>query len=161
GAEKQDVIKTGPDVPYAFIEVVEKRAEPADRAALDAPCLPARTENSCVGLAIRLQPHQPAMLKIKIEEKIVADLKNFRRPGAVCVEPQHLIGAVTVVIDQMLDYVRGTGVAVRLQCQAGQQIGSDRCLQAAQLAPGDDAVIVDVEAERIVEVTQRDVPLPG
>jgi hypothetical protein len=113
-----------------------------------------------VGLAIRLQPHQPAMLRIEIEEKIVADLKSLRRPGALGLEPQHLVGAVTVVVDQMLDNVRGAGVAVRPQCQVAQQIGSDRRLLTAQLAPGDDAVIVDVDAERIVEVAQRNIPLP-
>src|SRR5215475_2048358 len=99
------------------------------------------------------------MLGIEIEEKIVADLKNSRRPCTVCLEPQDLVSAVSVVIDHMLDDVRGAGVAVRLQCQVGQQMGSDRRLQAAQLAPGNLAVIVDVEAERIVEVTQRHIPL--
>jgi hypothetical protein len=117
-------------------------------------------KNGRVGLAIRLETQQPAVLRIEIEEKIIANLNKLRRSNAIGRESQYLVGAITVVIDQMLDDSRGTGLVTYPQCQTGKQIRSNRRLEAAQLAPGDNSVIVAVEAYGIVEITQRDVPLP-
>jgi hypothetical protein len=114
-----------------------------------------------VGLPIRLNTQQPTMLRIEIKEKIVADLKNLRPFGAIGREPQHLVGAVAVVINKMPDDSRGARLAIRLKRQTGKQIRGNRYLKVAQLTPGDDPVIVAVEPDSIVEVTQRDVPLPN
>jgi hypothetical protein len=43
------------------------------------------------------------MLRVEIKEKIVADFKSLRPLGAIGRELQHLVGAVTVVIDKVLD----------------------------------------------------------
>src|ERR1700691_3102647 len=121
GTEKKDVIEAGPNVPDAFVEIIEERMDPADGASLQAPGFLMRTQDGRMGLAVGLQTQQPAMLRIEIEEEIVADLKNLRRAGAIGRKPQPLVGAVGVVIGEMLDHSRGTGLAVRLQCQMGKQ----------------------------------------
>jgi hypothetical protein len=156
------MVKPGPDVPYALVEIIEEGARPANGISLQTLgfLIRAKDRRMRPAICLCLDTQQPAMLRIEIEEKIVADLQNVRRCNAIGGKLQHLVGAVTVVIDEMFDGPRGAGLAVRLQCQMGKQIGGNRRLEALQLAPGDDPIIVYVEAKSIVEVTQRHVPFP-
>ena len=132
------MIEAGPNVPNALVEIIEKRAGPANATSLQAPSFLVWAKNGRVGLAIRLETQQPAVLRIEIEEKIIANLNKLRRSNAIGRESQYLVGAITVVIDQMLDDSRGTGLVTYPQCQTGKQIRSNRRLEAAQLAPGDN-----------------------
>ena len=51
------------------------------------------------------------------------------------------------------------GMRAALEVQARQGIGGDRGVAVADFVPGQPAVVVGIEADGIVEVAQRDVPL--
>ena len=117
-------------------------------------------EHGRVGAAAGLEPKQAAMLRVEIEEQRVSDAQAAASGGAVGDELQYLIGAVAVLVDEMVGRAGRAGAAVRLDLQIRQRIGGDRPMVGAQLAPGDGAVIVAVDADRVIEIAQRNVPLP-
>jgi hypothetical protein len=53
------------------------------------------------------------------------------------------------------------GRAAGAQRKARQRVGADRGLPRAQFAPCDGAVAVGIQADGVLEVAQRDIPLPA
>jgi hypothetical protein len=45
---------------------------------------------------------QPAVQRIKVEQKAVPDIQRIDRSGTVADEPQHRVGAVAMLVDQVL-----------------------------------------------------------
>ena len=74
-------------------------------------------------------------------------------------EAQHRVGAVAVIVDELLAHDRRAWRLGRAQRQARQRVGGDLRVLRLYLAPGDRAVLVAVETEREIEIAQRDVPL--
>ena len=66
-----------------------------------------------------------------------------------------------MVVDQMLGRRAAGTRAVGAQREARQRVGGDVGVARAQLAPGDVAVAVGIEPDGVLEIAQRDVPLPA
>ena len=63
-----------------------------------------------------------------------------------------------MLVDQLLD---GRGRAHRAgagELEPGERVGGDVAVPGLELAPGDRAVAVAVEPDRVLQVAQRDVP---
>jgi hypothetical protein len=99
------------------------------------------------------------MLRIKVEQQRVAYAQGGRNGGAVSGKSQYRIGAVAMLVYQMVGRVRRAGAAVGRQLQMRQRVGGDRPMMCAQLAPGDDTVVIAVDSDGVIEIAQRDVPL--
>ena len=110
--------------------------------------------------ALVLQPKQPPVLRIDIEEKRVFDDQNSRGRQAVSGEPHDLVGAVAVVVDQMLDNRNWAADAIGGNHQSGQCVSGDFLVLGLDFPPSNLAVAIGIEPDCKVEVAQCDVPLP-
>src|SRR5439155_6866765 len=94
-------------------------------------------------------------------EQAVADLQGryLLRTGGC--KTHHRISAVAVVVDEKFGRVRGAVGAFRAQLQSRQSVGGDIRVMRPHFTPGDIAVSAVVQADREIEIAQRDVPLPA
>src|SRR6516165_4808141 len=161
GAQKEYVIKAGPDVPDTGSKEIEKLAPERRRMTFELPGLVFGAENCGMGAALVLQPKQSPVLRIDIEEERVFDAQNLWGRWAVDGEPHDLVGTVAVVVDQMLDDRNRAAGAIGGNHQPGQCVGSNFLVLRLDFTPRDLAVAIGIEPDREVEVAQRDVPLPG
>ena len=76
-------------------------------------------------------------------------------------KPQDRIGAVAVIVDQMLADRDRAKDAVGSNCQPGHRVGGDFLVLGLDLSPGDLAIAIGVEPNRVIEIAQCDVPLPA
>ncbi len=159
GAEKQDMIEAGPDMPDPGLKIFEKLAPERNRMALEPPGIVVGAEHRRMGSALLLEPQQPTMLRIQIEEKGVLDGQNLRNGRAVGGKPQNRVGAVTVAVDQMLGDRNRAAYAIGGNSQPGQCESGDFLMLHLDLSPGDLAVAVGIEPNSEVEVAQCDIPL--
>ena len=127
--------------------------------ALEPQRIALGTENRRVGVALLLQPKQAAVLWVEIEQKTVFDGQHPRNGGAVNGKPHDLVGAVAVVVDQMLGDPHWAADVIGGDRQAGQRVGGDFVVLRLDLSPGDLAVAVGIEPNGVIEIAQRDVPL--
>jgi len=70
------MIKTGPDVPDARLEIIEKLASERTRRRFELPRLMIGAEYRRVGATLLLQPQQAPMLRIEIKEQSVLDAQH-------------------------------------------------------------------------------------
>ncbi len=66
-----------------------------------------------------------------------------------------------MVVDEKFTRADGAVGGSRAQLQSRESIGSDIRVMRLDLAPGDIAVSAVVQADREIEIAQRDVPLPA
>ena len=159
GAQKQYVIEPGPDMPDPGLEEFEKLLHQRRRSAFELPGVVVGAQYGRVCSPLLLQAKQTAVVRIEIEEKGVADRQEPGRGCTLAGEPQDRVGAVAVVVDQLLGDSERTTNAVRGDRQPGQCIRGDLGVFGLDFSPGDLAVAVGIEPDRIVEIAQRNVPL--
>ena len=161
GTEKQYVIVPGPDMPDPGLEEFEKLPRQRRRMAFELPGIAVGAQDRRVGSALLVEPKQAAVLLIQIEQQCVADRQDPGNGRALGGKPQDRVGAIAVIVYQMLaDRDRAKG-AVGGDCQPGQGVSGDFLVLGLDLFPGDLAIAVGVEADRVIEIAQRDVPLPA
>src|SRR5262249_55297193 len=134
------MIKTGPDVPDARLEIIEKLASKSARRRFELPRLMIRTEYRRVGATLLLQPQQAPMLRIEIKEQSVLDAQQPWSGRAIDGKSQHLVGAIAVLVDKVIGRVCRTTVPVRRDFQPRQCIGGDFPMVGAQFTPGNQTV---------------------
>src|SRR4029079_17494044 len=78
---------------------------------------------------------------------------------AIGAETQGRVGAVAVVVHHEYRARGGAGFAIRTDFQAGKSVRLDIAAPGAQFSPGNRAVAIGVQADRELQVAQRDVPL--
>src|SRR6516162_8772461 len=161
GAQEEYVINAGPDVPDAGLKKVEKLAPERDRMRFELPGFVVRAENRSMSATLVLQPKQPPVLRIDIEQKCVFDAQNLRGGWATDGKPHDLVGAVAVIIDQMLDDRNRAVSAIARNHQPGHCVRSDFLVLRLDFPPSNLAVAVGIEPDSEVEVAQCDVPLPA
>ena len=98
------------------------------------------------------------MLGVDVGEQPVADAQLPGCGAALDLQRQHRVGAVAVRVDQLFAGFDAAGLAIGFERQPSQCIGRNVGMALAQLAPGDDAVAVGIQADDLVQVAQRDVP---
>ncbi len=101
------------------------------------------------------------MLRIEIGEQLVVDGQRRYRAGAGGAKAQHTVGAVGVVVDQLLVGIDAAGAFVGGDAQALQRICRYRRMPRADLVPRQLAVAVLIETDGKIQVAQRNVPLAG
>src|SRR5205823_1143439 len=74
-------------------------------------------------------------------------------------ESQHCVGAIAMIVDQLVGKLCRAWRAGGSQRQPRQHIRRNVVTLRFHLAPCDVAILVDVETEREIEITKRDVPL--
>src|SRR5215469_8921102 len=159
GAEKQDVIEAGPNMPDPGSKIFEKLPPERNRVTFELPGIVIRAEHRRMGSALLLQAKQTAVLRIKAKEKPVLNGQKLRIGRADSDKLQHRIGAVAVIVNQMAVDRDWAGDTVGADGQPGQSIGSDLLVLRLDLTPGDLAIAVGIEPNRVIEITQCDVPL--
>ena len=99
------------------------------------------------------------MLRIDVEQQPVAhgDRTRLRR-AAVGGEAENRIRAVGVLVDQQRAGGEHARPARCREIQAAERISRDRRSACPHLAPGESAVVVGVEADRLVEIAECYVP---
>src|SRR3569623_2452535 len=100
------------------------------------------------------------MLRIEIGEQAIVYCQGAGGRRAVHREFEHGVTAVAVPVCLLATRSASARFTVAADVQARARIRGDLAFAAAQLAPGNGAVAVVVEADGIVEVAERDVPLP-
>ena len=100
------------------------------------------------------------MLRVQAEEQIVADLEHLGCEGTPGREAQHRVGAVGMIVHKVVGDLDVADATVRAKGEARHRIGGNSTVPGLQLAPRDRPVIVQVEADGMVQVTQGNVPLP-
>ena len=151
GAEEQDVFEAGPDMPDPGLKKVEKFAPERDRMRFELPGFVVRAENRGMNAALVLQPKQPPVLRIDIEEKRVFDAQNSCGQ-AVGGEPHDLVGAVAVVVDQMLDNRNWAADAIGGNHQSGQCVSGDFLVLGFDFSPSNLAVAIGIEPNGVIEI---------
>src|SRR6185503_19592535 len=160
GQQKKDMVEADPDVPDALAQVIEKLPERRGFARAERERRPLGGEHCGLRGAAALEAQQAAVRRIDVEEQAVGDLHRSRRASpAVGVEAQHCVSAVAVLVHQQIRGSERTGLSVRKELESGKRIRLDPLAPGLELAPGDLAVAVGVQADRELEVAQRDVPL--
>ena len=152
GAEEQDVFEAGPDMPDPGLKIIEKLAHERDRIPFQLPCLAVGAENCRAGAALLLQPKQAAMQRVEIEKQGVLDGQSPRISRAVDGKPQNFVGAVAVVVDQMLGDPHRAADVIRGDRQVTQCVGGDFGVLRLDLSPGDLAVTVRIEPNGVIEI---------
>ena len=74
GAEKQDVIEAGPNMPNPGSKIFEKLAPERNRVTFELPGIVIRAEHRRMGSALLLQAKQTTVLRIQAKEKPVLNL---------------------------------------------------------------------------------------
>jgi hypothetical protein len=100
------------------------------------------------------------MQSVEVEQQAIVELQFADAGWAAPGQLEHGIGAIGMAVDQVVGNLQLAGAAA-VQRQAAQRPGIDLGVARAQFAPGDLAVAIGIEAEREIDVAQRDVPLPG
>ena len=154
------MIKTGPNMPDPSLAIFEKLVPQRHRVAFETPGVALRAKDRGVGMAVLLQPKKTVVLWIAIEQQRVFDRQYIGGSWAGDGKPHDLIGAVAVVIDQMVGYGRCSACAVCGNRQPSQSVRSDFLVIRFDLSPSNLAIAVSVEANGVIEIAQRDVPLP-
>src|SRR5215469_18633059 len=147
-------------MPDAGLKKVEKLAPERDQMRFELPGFVVWAENRGMSATLVLQPKQPPVLRIDIEEQCVFDAQNSRGHQAVSGEPHDLVGAVAVVVDQMLDNRNWAADAIGGNHQSGQCVSGDFHVFGLDFSPSNLAVAIGIEPDRKVEIAQCDVPLP-
>src|SRR5436309_15902175 len=99
------------------------------------------------------------MLRIDLEEQAIVDRKRGAGLRASSGELQNRVCAIGVRVDPVRSYRKRANVAGRSYLQAFQRVRRNLGVLGADFTPGDFAVTVCVERERVVEIAQRDVKL--
>ena len=154
------MVEPRPDVPHALFAVVDELLPLRQLGELELLLALVDAEDAGARLALVFEAQQAAMLRIEVEEQAVVDDERLRRGRARRGEAQHRIRAVAVVVDQLFAGLRGTGRAGGPEAKPSERVGGDFRVLRLDLAPGDLAVLVGVERDRVVEIAKRDVPLP-
>ena len=77
---------------------------PEVRAAkLGVPGPPLGAEDARLGKIARLNLAQPSVQGVEVEQKAVSDIQRIERSGTVAGEAQHRVGAVAMLVDEVLD----------------------------------------------------------
>src|SRR5262252_6769517 len=147
-------------MPDAGLKKVEKLAPGRDQMRFELPGFVVRAENRGMSATLVFQPEQPPVLRIDIEEKRVFDTQNSGGHQAVSAEAHDLVGAVAVVVDQMLDNRNWAADAIGGNHQSSQCVSGDFLVLGLDFSPSNLAVAIGIEPDRKVEVAQCDVPLP-
>ena len=147
-------------MPDAFAEVIEELCQQRRLAGAEREPRAIWRQHHGLRRAGALEAQQAAMRGIEVEEQAVGDFDRCRRArAAVGVETHDLVGAVAVFVHQMHGRRQLAVATIGAHREPCQRVGGDVGVPGAQLAPGDFAVAVAVQADRKFEIAQRDVPL--
>src|SRR5262249_50109507 len=116
----------------------------------ELPRFVVRAENRGMGAALVLQPKQPPVLRIDIEEKRVFDAQNSRDYQAVGGELHDLVGAVCVVVDQMFRDCNWTADVIGGDHESGQCVSGDFLVFGLDFSPSNLAVAIGIEPDSMV-----------
>src|SRR6185503_11773436 len=112
-------------------------------------------------MVVRMDGHNAAMVRINTLEQVVAQRESIRD---LLVAPRRerndVIGAVSMIVDHLPLGSDRTGESVAFDGQARQRVALDCAAMRLDLTPRDLAIVVAVETDGEVEITERDVPLP-
>jgi hypothetical protein len=95
---------------------------------------------------------QVIVLRVDVKEEPVCQPQFVRRLRADCGESQNGIGAIAVVIDQLLGDISRAAKTIGANCQPGHRICGNFLVLAFYFSPGDLAVGVGVEADGEIKV---------
>src|SRR5262249_1080463 len=101
---------------------------------------------------------QATMLSVLVEEQLIVDLKRVDGRGALSAKSEHRIGTIRVAYYLTSTGMDGTDSGTRLHTQPRKRVSLYVGPSAFQPSPADDAAAVAVQSERVVEVSQGDVP---
>ena len=158
--QEQDVIEADPDMPDAFDEVLAELRQARGFAGGKALRRPLRREHRRLRGAIETQAKEAAMQSIEVEQQAIVELQFAHAGRAAPGQPEHRIGAVGMVVDQVVGNLDFAGAAT-VQRQAAKRPGIYRAVTGAQLAPGDLTIAIGIKAQREIDVAQGNVPLAG
>ena len=159
GEQKEDVVKADPDVPHALTHIGRELRQAAGGLQREALRAGGGLQHGGLRGCASVQLQEPTVQRVELGEERVAKVQRAWRLCAGQAEAQHGVGAVTVLVDELLTCAGAAGLARALHRQPRQGVGGDVGVARAQLAPGDVAVAVGVQADSVVEVAQGDVPL--
>ena len=95
------MIEAGPDVPDAEADVLPGIRHPIRFCEIEDLLRMIAAEYRGARAARRLQTQQPFVLRIKVEEQTIIDIKLIDCVWASCGEAQDFIGAIGVGVDEM------------------------------------------------------------
>ena len=140
--QEQDVVEPRPDVQHAFLQVVGELLALRQFGQRELLHRRIGAQDAGARRTLRGKVEQPAMLRIDVEEQPIADLEHLRRRRAGRGEAQHRVGAVAVIVDELLAQHRHASRIGRAERQSRQRVGGDLRVLRLHLAPGDRAILV-------------------
>ena len=155
------MVVADPDVPHPLSAIVQELREAGGGVEGQRVLAVIGRKDPDLGLSLVFRAPQPPVLRIQIEEQVVVQDQARRSSGAAGREPQDRVAAVRMAIHELLLRLCGTGPAARRHPKMSQRIGRDGIMAPLELTPGDGPIAIRIQPDRIVEVAQRDVPLPG
>src|ERR1700730_6831276 len=114
-----------PDVVHAGGDVVKKLSPQARLSQAESLLRRRGTKDGRARLAAGLQTQQPFVLRVDVGEQAIGHLQLFGNGRARGGKSQNRIGAVAVIVDQMLGYRGWAGGAVGSDRPPGHRIGGN------------------------------------
>src|SRR6185437_8471736 len=158
--DEEQVVGPGPDV-QATVEHEAPELAPAVRPVdVEGRGRALGTEHRSRRMVVRVDGHDPAMVRIDTLEQVITQRESIRD---LLVAPRrernNVISAVCMIIDHLPLGSDRTGESVTFNRQARQRVALDGAAVRFDLTPRDFAVVVAVETDGEVEISERDVPL--
>src|SRR5215469_5389866 len=111
-------------------------------------------------MTVRADRDDAAMIRIDILEQVVAHRESIRHLLVTSrSEGNDVIGAVSMRVDHLPFGGDRTGEPVAFDGEVRQRVPLDGTAMFLDLAPRNPAIVVAVEPDGEVEITQRDIPL--
>ena len=152
------MVEPDPDVPDALAQIAGQLLRQVRAAGAHVPGTPLRAEDARLGQIARLDLAEAPVQRVEVEQKAVADIQRIDRSGTIAGEPQHRVGAVAMLVDELLDRRSRTHRAGAGQLEARERVSGDVAVSGFDFAPGDRAIAVPVQPDCVLQVAQRDVP---